>query len=234
MTANGAILVTKDLHKAYQIGTSEVQVLKGIDLEIKEGQIVAIVGPSGVGKSTLLHILGTLDRPSGGRVEIDRTNVFAFDNKKLAQFRNRTIGFVFQFHHLLPEFTALENVMMPSLIAGYPKTKTAERATHLLNEVGLGQRLNHRPNELSGGELQRVAVARALMNEPKLVLADEPSGNLDQTTSEALHELLWQLSRRYKKTFVIVTHNRELADNADKIVELSDGRVKSEQLRQIV
>lgn len=231
---NGHILVARGLHKTYTMGRSTVEVLKGIDLEIAEGNIVAIVGPSGVGKSTLLHILGTLDRPTQGRVEINGTNVFDFDDKKLAYFRSKTIGFVFQFHHLLPEFSALENVMMPALIAGQPKNKIVQRAKHLLQEVRLEHRENHRPSELSGGELQRVAVARALMNDPQIVLADEPSGNLDQASSRALHELLWQLSRKDKRTFVIVTHNLELAENTDKVVELFDGRIKREQLNQIV
>lgn len=231
---NDNILVVKGLHKSYTMGKSTVEVLKGIDLAIEAGQIVAVVGPSGVGKSTLLHILGTLDRPTRGFVEINRTNVFDFDDKKLAYFRSKTIGFVFQFHHLLPEFSALENVMMPALIAGQPKNKIVQRAKYLLQEVRLEHRVNHRPSELSGGELQRVAVARSLMNDPQIVLADEPSGNLDQASSRALHELLWQLSRKDKRTFVIVTHNLELAENTDKVVELFDGRIKREQLNQIV
>ncbi|MFQ5486790.1 MAG: ABC transporter ATP-binding protein [bacterium] len=228
------ILITKNLCKDYYMGGRRVPVLKGIDLEVQEGHIVAIVGPSGVGKSTLLHILGTLDHPTKGRVLINRKNVFEYEEKKLASFRNRTIGFVFQFHHLLPEFTSLENVKMPGLIAGHADGQITERARMLLQEVGLEHRLHHRPGELSGGELQRVAVARALMNEPKIVLADEPSGNLDQASSKALHELLWSLSRKYKMTFIIVTHNLGLAENADKVVELFDGRITKEQLNQIV
>ncbi|MFQ5864214.1 MAG: ABC transporter ATP-binding protein [bacterium] len=228
------ILVTRDLHKSYPMGKGRVHVLKGIDLEVNEGQIVAIVGPSGVGKSTLLNILGTLDRPTRGHVEIDHTKVYEYDDKKLASFRNRTIGFVFQFHHLLPEFTALENVMMPSMIGGFDKSKLRKRAEFLLSEVGLKDRFGHRPGELSGGELQRVAVARALMNEPKIILADEPSGNLDQKASKALHELLWNLSRKYNRTFVIVTHNLGLAESADKVVELFDGRIKNEHSYQLV
>ncbi len=234
MSENGSILVTKNLHKTYQMGTRSVPVLRGIDLEVNEAQIVAIVGPSGVGKSTLLHILGTLDQPSEGSVTIEGTDVFKFDEKKLAEFRNRTVGFIFQFHHLMPEFTALENVMMPGLIAGKPKKRINDRAKSLLTEVGLEHRVNHRPGELSGGEMQRVAVARALMNDPKLVFADEPTGNLDQATSDALHELLWNLSRKDKRTLIIVTHNHELADNADKVVEIFDGSIKNVQYNQIV
>ena len=234
MDSNGVILSAKNLYKEFRIGNRSVEVLKGIDLEVRTGQIVAIVGPSGVGKSTLLHILGTLDHPTRGSVEIDQTRVFEFDDKKLADFRNRTVGFVFQFHHLLAEFTAHENVMMPSLISGNIKGKIQQRAADLLFEVGLEHRMKHRPNELSGGELQRVAVARALMNAPKLVLADEPSGNLDQAASKDLHALLWKLGRKYDMTFIIVTHNLELAAKADKVVEIFDGRINKEQLNQIV
>jgi len=234
MIQNGRILVTKNLHKTYQMGRSTIPVLSGIDLEVYEAQIVAIIGQSGVGKSTLLHILGTLDRPSEGSVIIEGTDVFQFDDKKLAEFRNRTVGFIFQFHHLMPEFTALENVMMPGLIAGKPKKRISDRAQSLLTDVGLEHRVNHRPGELSGGEMQRVAVARALMNDPKLILADEPSGNLDRAASDALHELLWNLSRKDKRTLIIVTHNHELAENADKVVEILDGSIKNIQFNQIV
>lgn len=234
MGSNRIILRARDVHKVFQLGKNKVHVLKGVDLEVEEGQIVALTGPSGVGKSTLLHILGTLDRPSRGTIEIDDTNVFDFDEKRLARFRNRTIGFVFQFHHLLPEFTAVENVMMPGLIGGQTQGELVNRAQALLHEVGLSHRLGHRPGELSGGEMQRVAVARALMLDPKLVLADEPSGNLDQVTSQSLHELLWNLSRRDNRTFIIVTHNKELAEEADKVIEISDGRIIKEQLNQIV
>ena len=234
MSEDGKILVTENLHKTYQMGRTSVSVLRGIDLEVDLAQIVAIVGTSGVGKSTLLHILGTLDRPSEGSVIIEGTDVFKFAEKKLADFRNRTVGFIFQFHHLMPEFTALENVMMPGLIAGKPKKKISDRAKSLLNEVGLEHRVDHRPGELSGGEMQRVAVARALMNDPKLVFADEPSGNLDRAASDALHELLWNLSRKDKRTLIIVTHNHELAENADKVVEIFDGSIKNVQYNQIV
>ncbi len=228
------VIQTKDLHKTYPMGRGTVHVLKGINLEVGEGEIVAIVGPSGVGKSTLLHILGTLDRPTRGTVLINNTNVFEFDDNKIAAFRNQMIGFVFQFHHLLPELTALENVMMPSLIAGQSKSQAKSRALHLLAEVGLEHRVNHRPGELSGGEMQRVAVARALMNDPKLILADEPSGNLDQKAGQALHDLLWDLSKRNNRSLVIVTHNIQLARTADRMVEMYDGRVKQEKIYQVI
>ncbi len=221
------ILIAEQIRKEYPVGRGWLPVLRGIDLEVYQGEIIAIVGPSGVGKSTLLHILGTLDRPTSGRVEIDGVDVFAFSDRELALFRNRMVGFVFQFHHLLPEFTAVENVAMPGLIAKMDKKAAHARAYELLREVGLEDRAGHRPNELSGGEQQRVAVARALMNEPQLVLADEPSGNLDTASSDSLHRLLWSLSREKGQTFVIVTHNRDLAQQADRIIELYDGKVKS-------
>lgn len=228
------ILKATGIHKVYRMGSSQVHVLRGVDLEVNRGQIVAIVGPSGVGKSTLLHILGTLDRPSDGTLRIEDVEVFRYSDDDLARFRNRAIGFVFQFHHLLPEFTAVENVMMPGLIGGQAKADIEDRARDLLNDVGLAHRIDHRPGELSGGEMQRVAVARALMRDPKIVLADEPSGNLDQASSQALHRLLWNLSRKDNRTFIIVTHNQELAQEADKVIELFDGRIKKEQLNQIV
>jgi lipoprotein-releasing system ATP-binding protein len=226
MSENKPILITKQLCKSYPTANGQLEVLRDIDLVVHAGEIVAIVGQSGVGKSTLLHLLGALDRPNSGSVEIDGTEVFEFNDKDLAAFRNRMVGFVFQFHHLLPEFTAVENVMMPALIAGLDPRKMESRAMELLAEVGLEERAKHRPGELSGGEQQRVAVARSLMNAPDLVLADEPSGNLDRLSSESLHELLWNLSRRHGRTFIIVTHNADLAARADRVVELFDGRIK--------
>lgn len=224
---NPPILRVIDVYKSYRMGrNNKLDVLKGIDMQVRESEIIAIVGPSGVGKSTLLHIIGVLDRPSQGHVEIDGQNIFSYDDSKLAHIRNQTAGFVFQAHHLLPEFSALENVMMPGLIGGKSKLELHSKAAELLCEVGLEQRMDHRPKEMSGGEQQRVAVARALINSPRLLLADEPSGNLDMQTANALHALLWQLSREHKQTLIIVTHNHELARRADRIIELYDGRIK--------
>ncbi len=225
---NKPILQTQNLHKFYASGRSDrLEVLKGIDLTIDGGDIITIIGPSGVGKSTLLHLIGGLDRPSQGRVLIDGEDISDYDDTRLAEFRNRTIGFVFQFHHLLPEFTALENVMMPGLIAGQTRPLLQERALGLLERVGLGGRIKHRPKELSGGEQQRVAVARALINQPRLILADEPSGNLDTESANALHDMLWEVSRQLHQTLVVVTHNRDLAERSDRIVELYNGRIKN-------
>ncbi len=224
---NTPILKIENVTKSYRMGrTATLQVLKGIDLQVDEGEIIAVVGPSGVGKSTLLHIIGILDRPTEGRVEIDGKDVFKYDDAKLAQLRNRTAGFIFQAHHLMPEFSALENVMMPGLISGKSRADLREPALNLLREVGLEQRAEHRPNEMSGGEQQRVAVARALINQPRLLLADEPSGNLDMKTAELLHTVLWDVSRKHKQTLIIVTHNTDLARRADRIIELYDGGIK--------
>ncbi len=225
---NKPILQTQNLHKIYTSGRSDrLEVLKGIDLAIDGGEIITIIGPSGVGKSTLLHLIGGLDRPSQGRVLIDGEDISGYDDARLAEFRNRTIGFVFQFHHLLPEFTALENVMMPGLIAGQTRPVLQERALALLERVGLSGRVRHRPKELSGGEQQRVAVARALINQPRLLLADEPSGNLDTESANALHDMLWEVSRQLRQTLVVVTHNRDLAERSDRIIELYNGRIKN-------
>ena len=214
-----------DLYKSYYDGLTELPVLKGVDLEVKKAEIIAIVGASGVGKSTLLHLLGGLDRPTEGTIFYGGEDIFALNDQELDRFRNEEIGFVFQFHHLLPEFTALENVAMPGLIAQQKPHVAQDRVKELLDYVGLGERLEHRPSELSGGERQRVAIARALVNQPKVVLADEPTGNLDQKTSEAVHDLLWTLNDQFNQTFIIVTHNQTLAQRADRLVQLVDGQV---------
>lgn len=222
------ILEAKEIYKSYPMGKSlELKVLKGIDLHIYAGEILAVMGPSGVGKSTLLHILGTLDRPSRGEVKLNSMNVFTLSDHELSAFRNRTIGFIFQFHHLLPEFTALENVAIPGLIAKHDKKEVYQNAGQLLNEVGLKDRYHHKPRELSGGEQQRVAFARSLINSPLVVFADEPSGNLDMTNSQALNELIWSMVKEKNQSFVIVTHNRELALQADRFIELYDGKIKA-------
>ncbi len=200
-------------------------VLRGINLEISRSEIVSIVGASGAGKTTLLTILGTLDRADGGKLEIDGQDISQLNTKQLAAFRNKRIGFVFQFHHLLPEFTALENVCMPAFIAKTPKAQAEIRAKELLQLLGLSDRMTHKPSELSGGEQQRVAVARALINNPAVVFADEPSGNLDSATSKSLHELFFQLRKDLGQTFVIVTHNEELAAMADRKLTIKDGMV---------
>jgi lipoprotein-releasing system ATP-binding protein len=209
----------------------ELTVLKPIDLIIERGEMLTIVGASGAGKSTLLHLMGTLDLPSSGQILFNGQDVTRYSSAQLAEFRNASLGFVFQFHHLLPEFTALENVMMPGLIRGMPRTALRERAERLLSEVGLSERLKHRPGELSGGEQQRVALARALSLEPALVLADEPTGNLDSHTSEAIHELFVRLNRTHGTTFLIVTHSSDLAARMPRIVTMRDGRIESDRRR---
>jgi lipoprotein-releasing system ATP-binding protein len=221
------ILITDNLSKTYQTGPQEVEVLKSINLNLEAGEIVVIMGPSGVGKSTLLHLIGGLDRPSSGEVLIDGENIFSLKDKDLAVFRNTSIGFVFQFHHLLPEFTALENVMIPGMMYAKDFSLVRTRAEDLLTEIGLSDRLTHKPSELSGGEQQRVAVARALINNPKLVLADEPTGNLDKQNSLALYELILDLNKKFNQTFIIVTHNEMMASKAERVVELEDGTIKS-------
>jgi lipoprotein-releasing system ATP-binding protein len=222
---NKALVKTEGVTKSFWMGKQELKVLKGIDLTIQKGEIIAIVGPSGAGKSTLLHLLGALDRPTSGIIRFNGQILTEESDAKLAKIRNLEIGFVFQFHHLLPEFTALENVIIPALIAGKTPDEVTPKALEILKRVGLDQRVKHQPGELSGGEQQRLAVARALMNDPKLLLADEPSGNLDKASSEALHELLWSLSKERGQTTVIVTHNEALAGKADRIVEMEDGRI---------
>lgn len=212
-----------NISKAY----GELNVLKNVSIEINQGEIVVIVGKSGAGKSTLLHILGTLDRPSNGEVYLNNKLVSSFTDSELSNFRNRHIGFVFQFHHLLPEFTAIENVMMPSLISKVSKKEAEKRAKELLEYLGLAERITHKPSQLSGGEQQRVAVARALMNKPLVIFADEPSGNLDTQTSKELHDLFYQLNKDFNQTFVIVTHNTELASMAHRSIQMKDGNVIS-------
>ena len=222
--ADAPLLQARNLWKSYPTGSSEkLDVLRGVDLTVEKGEIVAIVGESGSGKSTLLHVIGTLDRPTKGEVLHGGTDVFVMDDEALADFRNSAIGFVFQFHHLLPEFDAVENVAMPALIQGRSLDDAKPRAQELLEAVGLGERMHHRPSALSGGEQQRVAVARALMNEPALILADEPTGNVDATTAEALHEEILRLSRSMGQTFILVTHNPVLAGIADRVLRLRHG-----------
>jgi lipoprotein-releasing system ATP-binding protein len=202
-----------------------LQVLKGVDVHIKKGEVVSIVGASGAGKSTLLHILGTLDRPDSGKVMFEEQVVTSMNSRQLALFRNKHIGFIFQFHNLLPEFTALENVCIPAFIAKSDVKESEQRALELLHFLGLAERAQHKPNQLSGGEQQRVAVARALMNNPDVILADEPSGNLDSKNARELHQLFFTLREKYNQTFVIVTHNDELAGLADRALVMKDGRL---------
>jgi lipoprotein-releasing system ATP-binding protein len=213
----------RDVTKAYQLEGKPLQVLRGITLDVAAGQIVAITGSSGAGKSTLLHIVGALDKASSGDVEVVGERLGEMKSSELADFRNSNIGFVFQFHHLLPEFTAAENVAMPLLIRGVGMRQALRQADEYLALVGLAERAAHKPAELSGGEQQRVAVARALIPQPKLVLADEPSGNLDSENGERLHTLLWEISRRERRTFIIVTHNADLASRADRVLHMRDG-----------
>lgn len=224
MPPNEVLLQSIGVEKSYFTGAGALPVLKGVDVEINRGEIVAVVGASGVGKSTLLHILGALDRPTNGKVSLNSVDIFSKNDKELASFRNKTIGFVFQFHHLLPEFSAWENVFLPGLVGGAKIEEAKEKAFLLLKEVGLEERGNHKPGELSGGEQQRVAVARALMNDPEVVIADEPSGNLDKKTGESLHNLIKELNLTKNQTFVIATHNAELAQKAHKIYKIMEGK----------
>jgi len=215
------MLIGKNIHKRY--GT--VEVLRGVDIDIKKGEIVSIVGSSGAGKSTLLHILGTLDKADRGTVELNKSEVSSLQGRKLADFRNKNIGFVFQFHHLLPEFTALENVCIPGWLAGTKKKEVEKKATELLGLLGLSGRLDNKPNQMSGGEQQRVAVARALINNPAVVFADEPTGNLDSANAKELHQLFFDLRNKFNQTFLIVTHNEELAQLGDRILHMKDGKI---------
>jgi lipoprotein-releasing system ATP-binding protein len=215
------VIKAQNIYKSF----GQLQVLRGVDMEADKGEVVSIVGKSGAGKSTLLHILGTLDRADKGQLHINGENVLQMPPKKLAAFRNQNIGFIFQFHHLLPEFTALENTFIPALIARQPESKAIKRAKELLDYLGLSERLTHKPAQLSGGEQQRVAVARSLMNQPAIVFADEPSGNLDSASSQELHQLIFNLRRDLQQTFIIVTHNQELAAMSDRRLEMQDGRL---------
>ncbi|MGZ3418013.1 MAG: ABC transporter ATP-binding protein [Polyangiales bacterium] len=221
----------RDLKKTFHHMGKELEVLRGIDLELDDGEVVAVVGPSGAGKSTFLHILGTLDLPSSGFIKIAGVDITKLSSSELADLRNERVGFVFQFHHLLPEFSALENVMMPGMIAGRPRKELEKRAAELLAEVKLADRATHRPGELSGGEQQRVALARALVMNPKLLLADEPTGNLDSTTSKAIHDLFFEMNKRHGTTVVIVTHNTELALSMPRVITLKDGLLHSDERR---
>jgi len=218
------MIKTRDIRKSF----GQLQVLKGIDLDIRKGEVVSIVGPSGAGKTTLLQIIGTLDRPDSGTIAIDGIDTSTLSRRQLSDFRNRRIGFVFQFHQLLPEFTAEENIMIPAFIAGTGRGDARRRAEELLDFMGLSSRANHKPNELSGGEKQRVAVARALVNNPAVILADEPSGSLDTKNKEELHQLFFDLRDRFGQTFVIVTHDEQLAQLTDRTIKMRDGLLETE------
>ncbi|MCA1763079.1 MAG: ABC transporter ATP-binding protein [Flavobacteriales bacterium] len=217
------MILAKNIKKAY----GDLQVLKGVNIEVDDAEVVSIVGDSGAGKTTLLQILGTLDRPDSGSLSINGEDLNAMSRQQLASFRNRRIGFIFQFHHLLPEFTALENVCMPAFIGGKNKAESEKKAMILLDRLNIKPRSDHKPNQLSGGEQQRVAVARALMNDPAVIFADEPSGNLDSKNAEQLHKLFFDLRDEFKQTFVIVTHNKELAQMADRTLEMVDGKFEN-------
>jgi len=221
------MIIGENIHKYY----GDVEVLKGVNLHIKKGEIVAIVGPSGAGKTTLLQILGTLDKPlkeENFELKLNNISVKDLEDKHLSSFRNKQIGFIFQFHQLLPEFTAIENVYIPALIGEKPKQEAQKKATEILTFLGLSHRINHKPNELSGGEQQRVAVARALINNPSVILADEPSGNLDSESARNLHELFFKLRDEFGQTFVIITHNKELANMADRTLTMIDGKIREQ------
>ena len=220
------MLEAKNIHKKY----SDVEVLKGVDIKISKGEIVSIIGASGAGKSTLLHILGTLDKPDSGHISLNNIEVEKLSGKSLAKFRNDHIGFVFQFHHLLPEFSALENVCIPGWVGGKNKSNTENRAKELLDYLGLNKKFENKPGQLSGGEQQRVAVARALVNSPSIVLADEPTGNLDSANANDLHQLFINLRAEFNQTFLIVTHNQDLAKRSDRILQMKDGTIEMELL----
>ncbi len=223
--SNEVLISVQNLGKSFKTGKETLKVLKNLNFGIMKGEMVAIMGPSGAGKSTLLHLMGTLDRPSTGKIFFNHTNLFEMNDSRLANFRNKNIGFVFQFHHLLPEFTAQENVMMPLLIQGVKRKNALEKANTILDELGLSERGNHKTGELSGGEQQRVAIARALVNDPEVILADEPTGNLDQKTGEKVHHMLKELKQVKNKTLVVVTHNSQLANDMDRVLLMEDGKI---------
>lgn len=219
------MLTAEGLYKKY----SNLTVVDGVSLNISKGEVVSVIGPSGAGKSTLLHLLGGLDKPDSGSVSIGNSNLFALPEKKQAAFRNKHIGFVFQFHHLLPEFTAVENVAVPLWIKGTGKSEALQQATEMLDIVGLGKRLNNKPSEMSGGEQQRVAIARALINRPSVIMADEPTGNLDSNNAESVHHLFLDLRNKFEQTFVMITHNEELAAMTDRTLVMKDGKIIEER-----
>ncbi len=228
---NKADIEIRSIRKVYSIGTKSVNAINGIDLDISRGELLCIMGASGAGKSTFLHILGTVERPTEGSIIYDGKDIFSLDDDALSNFRNKRIGFVFQFHHLLPDFTAIENVMMPALIARISKKEAYDMGSEILSKLGLGERLEHKPSELSGGEQQRVAIARALIMRPELLLADEPTGNLDTRTGNAVFDLLLKMSDEYRTTLVLVTHNDEFGKNMKRLVRLKDGKIEEDVRR---
>lgn len=222
-----SILAGRELRKTFASGKNQLNVLKDLNVEVNRGELVMLVGPSGSGKSTLLSILGGLSRPTTGRVILNNEDIYSLSDDKLADLRNRKMGFVFQFHHLLPEFTAVENVMMPGLMAGFSRKQAEEKAKKILITIGLGGRLIHRPSELSGGEQQRVAIARALINDPDIVFADEPTGNLDKQNADIIHKIILDFNKSFKQTFVIVTHNEHLTKLGNRVLSIEDGMIKN-------
>jgi lipoprotein-releasing system ATP-binding protein len=221
-----SILTGRDLRKTFVTGKNQLSVLKDINVEVARGELVMLVGPSGSGKSTLLSILGGLSRPTSGKVILNNEDIYSLSDDKLADLRNKRMGFVFQFHHLLPEFTALENVMLPALMAGIKKSEASDRAKKILITIGLGGRLLHRPSELSGGEQQRIAIARALINGPDIIFADEPTGNLDRPNAEIIHKIILDFNKSFNQTFVIVTHNEHLTSLGNRVLSIDDGCIK--------